>query len=104
MMKVLTKTKGDKVIWVIVILLSVFSLLAVYSSTGTLAYRKQGGNTEYYLVKHFFILVFGFGLMYLTHLIKYTYYSRLSQIGLLLSIPLLVMTLISGTSINEASR
>ncbi len=104
MMKVLTKTKGDKVIWVIVILLSIFSLLAVYSSTGTLAYKKQGGNTEYYLVKHFFILVFGFGLMYLTHLIKYTYYSRLSQIGLLLSVPLLILTLVSGTNLNEASR
>ncbi|HTX88780.1 MAG TPA: FtsW/RodA/SpoVE family cell cycle protein [Bacteroidales bacterium] len=104
MIKVLKNTKGDKVIWVVVILLSIFSLLAVYSSTGTLAYKKQGGNTEYYLIKHFFILLFGFGLMYLTHLVKYTYYSRLSQIGLILTVPLLLLTLISGTNLNEASR
>jgi cell division protein FtsW len=87
-----------------VILLSIFSILAVYSSTGTLAYRKQSGNTEYYLVKHFLILAFGFALMYLTHLIKYTYYSRISQIGLILTVPLLLLTLFSGTTLNEASR
>jgi cell division protein FtsW len=96
--------KGDKVIWVVVLLLTIFSLLAVYSSTGTLAYKKQGGNTEYYLVKHFMILAFGLALMYLTHLLKYTYYSRISQIGLFVTIPLLLITLISGTNLNEANR
>lgn len=104
MLQFLKNIKGDKVIWFIVILLSIVSLLAVYSSTGTLAYRKQGGNTEYYLIKHFLILVFGFGLMYLTHRVKYTYYSRISQIGLLLTIPLLLFTLVSGTNLNEANR
>ncbi|MEI7982609.1 MAG: hypothetical protein WCI71_13240 [Bacteroidota bacterium] len=65
--------KGDKVIWIVVVILCVFSLLAVYSSTGTLAYKKQHGNTEYYLVKHFLILGSGLALMYITHLIIYTY-------------------------------
>jgi cell division protein FtsW len=92
------------VIWVIVTILCIFSLLAVYSSTGTLAYKKQGGNTEYYLFKHFLILGFGIGLMYLTHLVKYTYFSRISQIGLILTIPLLLVTLFSGTNLNEANR
>jgi cell division protein FtsW len=96
--------KGDKIIWMIVIFLSVFSVLAVYSSTGTLAYRYQAGNTSYYLLKHFLILVFGFALMYVAHLIKYTYYSRISQIALFLAIPLLIFTLFSGTNINEAPR
>jgi len=96
--------KGDKVIWTVVLLLSVFSILAVYSSTGLLAYRKQGGNTEYYLVKQLIILMFGWLLMYLTHLIKYTYFSRISQIGLFLCVPLLMVTLISGTNYNEANR
>jgi len=92
------------VIWIIVILLSVFSLLAVYSSTGLLAYKKQGGNTEYYLMKQFLILGMGFVLMYMTHLVRYTYFSRLSQIGLILTIPLLIVTLLSGTTFNNASR
>ena len=104
MSALLKNIKGDKVIWIVVVLLSVFSILAVYSSTGMLAYRKQGGNTEYYLFKQLIILGFGWTLMYLTHLIKYTYFSRLSQIGLILSLPLLLVTLVSGTNLNEANR
>jgi cell division protein FtsW len=104
MLKVVKNIKGDKVIWIVVIILCIFSLLAVYSSTGTLANKKQHGNTEYYLFKHFMILAFGLGLMYITHLIKYTYYSRISQIGLFLTFPLLLLTLVSGTNLNEANR
>lgn len=104
MKNILHNIKGDKVIWAVVIMLSVFSVLAVYSSTGTLAYRYQSGNTEYYLFKHFIILIFGFGLMYVTHLIKYTYYSRISQIALVIAIPLIMFTLLTGTNINQASR
>lgn len=102
--KILDKLQGDRVIWAVVIILSVFSVLAVYSSTGTLAYRYQAGNTEYYLFKHLFILVLGLGLMYVAHRIKYTYYSRLSQIAVYLAVPLLALTLLMGTSINEANR
>jgi cell division protein FtsW len=104
MMKYFKNAKGDVVIWVVVTILCIFSILAVYSSTGTLAYKKQGGNTEYYLFKHFVILVFGILLMYGTHLIKYTYFSRISQIGLILTFPLLLLTLFSGTNLNEANR
>ncbi len=104
MLQVLKNIKGDKVIWVVVFLLSILSLLTVYSSTGTLAYKYQGGNTEYYLLKHFVILFLGFVLMYLTHLIKYTYYSRLFQIALYISIPLLVLTLFVGMNLNDARR
>jgi cell division protein FtsW len=96
--------KGDRTIWLIVFILSIFSLLAVYSSTGTLAYKYQSGNTEYYLIKHLIILAFGIALMYGAHLIKYTYYSRISQVAIWLTIPLLVLTLILGTNLNEASR
>ena len=103
-MKVFNNIKGDKVIWSVVIILSVFSLLAVYSSTGTLAYRFQKGNTEYYLIKHFIILILGLGLMYLAHLIKYTYYSRISQLAMFITVPLLLFTLFTGTNLNEASR
>ncbi len=98
------RIKGDKVIWAVVVLLSVLSLLAVYSSTGTLAYKYQSGNTEYYMIKHFLILVFGFVLMYVAHLIKYTYYSRIFQIALFIAIPLLILTLFIGLNLNEAKR
>lgn len=96
--------QGDRVIWIIAVLLAVFSLLAVYSSTGTLAYKFQSGNTEYYLLKHFGILIFGFGIMFVAHLVPYWYYSRISQLLLYIVIPLLALTLIAGTNINQASR
>lgn len=95
--------RGDKVIWVVVLILSVFSLLSVYSSTGTLAYKYQSGNTEYYFFKHFGILIVGFFLIYFSHMIKYTYYARISQIAIILAVPLLIFTLFAGR-INEASR
>jgi len=97
-------TRGDKIIWLVVIILSVFSILAVYSSTGTLAYKNQEGNTEYYMFKHLIIVLFGFLLMYLAHLVKYTYFSKIFQIALWIAIPLLFLTLIVGVNLNEAKR
>ncbi len=96
--------KGDKGIWVVVLLLSVLSLLAVYSSIVTLAYKYKDGDTFYYLFKHAIILVVGLGLMVLAHNLKFKYYSRISQIALFLSVPLLLLTLITGANVNEASR
>lgn len=96
--------KGDRVIWFVVILLSIFSLLAVYSSTGTLSYKYQSGNTEHYLIKHAVIFLISFGLLYAAHKIKYIYYSRISMIAIVVAIPMLAITLILGANINEASR
>lgn len=104
MKKIFEHIGGDKTIWMIVLILSFISLLAVYSSTGTLAYKYQGGHTEFYLFKHLSILVMGIGLMYLAHLIPYKYFSRISQLLIFISIPLLLLTLITGTNLNEASR
>jgi len=104
MFAIAKKIKGDKVIWAVVIVLSVISLLAVYSSTGTLAYRYQSGNTEYYMIKHFLILAFGLLFMYFAHLIKFTYYSRIFQIALYIAVPLLILTFFVGLNLNEAKR
>ena len=104
MERITTYLKGDRVIWIVVVILSIFSMLAVYSSTGTLAYKYQSGNTEYYFFKHLAIVFMGLLLMYFAHLVKYTYYSRASQILIWIAIPMLLLTLIVGTNINEASR
>ncbi|MBS4056724.1 MAG: FtsW/RodA/SpoVE family cell cycle protein [Bacteroidetes bacterium] len=100
----LKSIKGDKVIWAVVLLLSIFSLLAVYSSTGTLAYKYKAGNTEYYMLKHFVILFLGFFFMYLAHKVKYIYFSPVFQVALWVSIPLLFFTLIFGLDLNDAKR
>jgi cell division protein FtsW len=99
-----SNTQGDPIIWLVVIILSVFSILAVYSSTGTLAYKNQGGNTEYYMFKHLIIVLLGFFLMYMAHLVKYTYFSKIFQIALWIAIPLLLLTLVVGVNLNEAKR
>ncbi len=100
----LNKTKGDFVIWMVILFLSLFSLIAVYSATGTLAYNVHGGNTEYFLFKHLFLLGFGLVIIYLCHLINFRYYSRIAQILLIVSIPLLVITYFLGLDINQAKR
>lgn len=104
MNQVLEYIKGDRVIWGIVLLLSFFSMLAVYSSTGTLAYKYQAGNTEYYLIKHSSILLLGIALMYIAHKVNYRYYSRISMFLLILAVPLLLITLLIGTNLNDAQR
>jgi cell division protein FtsW len=96
--------KGDRVIWMVVLLLSIFSLLAVYSATGTLAYRYQGGNTEFYLVKQIGLILLGFFIMYLCYIMHYTRYNRFAPYLLAISAGLLIYTIFFGTDINEARR
>ncbi|MGX5820494.1 FtsW/RodA/SpoVE family cell cycle protein [Chitinophaga lutea] len=100
----LQKAKGDKVIWTVVFFLSAVSLLAVYSSTGSLAYRVYSGHTEYYLFKQLSVLVLGILIIYFAHRVNYTIYSRVAQIGFMVSIPLLIYTLAFGSNLNDASR
>lgn len=80
------------------------SLLLVYSSIVTLAYKYHSGNTTFYLLRHGFFLLAGIGIVYAVHRIRYTYLSRVSQLLLFISIPLLLLTLLMGANINEASR
>ena len=95
--------QGDKVIWAVVVILSMMSLLVVYSSTGTLAY-KLSRSPESYLFKQVLFVVFGVGLIYAAHIVKYTVYSRIAQILYWISVPLLVYTLLYGTNLNDANR
>ncbi len=103
-MNLLKYIKGDKVIWILVLLLSLLSVMVVYSAVVALAYRYKDGDTASYLIKHFFIIGSGIFLMYLVHKVKYSYFSRISQIAIFLAAPLLLYTLINGVSAGEASR
>ena len=99
-----SKTKGDKVIWALVVLLTLVSLLAVYSATGSLAYKNYKGNTEIYLFKQIAFIVAGIMVIYFAHLVNYTFYSKAAKIVFLLCIPLLIYTLFFGVRMNEGSR
>lgn len=96
--------KGDAIIWFIILMLSLLSILVVYSATGSLAYKKMGGDTEYYLFKHSVLVMLSLLVTWIAHKIDFRYYSKLSRLALWLSVPLLVITWKFGLNINEASR
>ena len=98
-----SKTKGDRVIWAIVIILTLVSLLVVYSSTGSLAY-KYSKSTESFLFKQFTFIILGVLIIYFAHRVNYTIYSRIALILFLISIPLLLYTLFFGVQLNAGSR
>ena len=96
--------KGDTTIWIIVFLLSIASMLTVYSATGTLAYKKMGGNTLFYLMRHGGFLLFGIGIIWVIHRIDFRIVKKLTKLMLYLSVGLLVFTLLCGVNLNSASR
>jgi Bacterial cell division membrane protein len=79
-------------------------LLAVYSATGSLAYKNYKGNTEVYLFKQVAFIIVGIAVVYFAHLVNYTLYSRVATIVFMLVIPLLFYTLFFGVTMNEGSR
>jgi cell division protein FtsW len=103
MHRILSNTKGDRWIWLIVILLSVISLLAVYSAIGTLAY-KRGVGAESILMKHLAMIIGGIALMYISHKLDYRYYRGISKLLMIITLPLLLYTLVFGSHVNDASR
>jgi cell division protein FtsW len=100
---IISSIKGDRWIWLIVILLSLISLLSVYSAIGSLAY-KRGVGAESILIKHLAMIIGGIVLMYISHKLDYRYYSGISKLLMYITIPLLLYTLAFGSRINEASR
>ena len=98
-----SKTKGDRVIWAIVVILTLVSLLVVYSSTGSLAY-KYSKSTESFLFKQFAFIILGVIIIYFAHRVNYTIYSRIALILFMIAIPLLIYTYFFGTKLNEGSR
>lgn len=96
--------RGDKTIWIIIFFLSMISLLVVYSSTGTLAYKVRGGNTSYFFIKQLLLLGGCFFIIYVVHRIPYTVYSSSANLVLIVSIGLLILAKLVGTNLNDASR
>jgi len=69
-----------------------------------LAYKYRDGNTEYYIIKHFLIILSGLGLMWLCHKVNYGKYAKIAEIMLLVSGILLMVTLFFGSELNSAKR
>ena len=102
--QLLDKTKGDRWIWLIIILLSLISIVTVYSATGTIAYNKGESAEKYLLYKHLIFVLAGIGLIYFIHLLDYKYIGGISKLLMIITVPLLLYTLIFGAHVNDASR
>ncbi len=101
----LTKTfKGDRALWGLVVLFMVYSLLSVYSSSVGIAFKNFEGNTTYFLRSQFIMLILGLAIIIVVHYLPYRIYSAMAGIILIGAAGLLVLTLIFGARVNEATR
>lgn len=104
-MNVISKIlKGDKVIWIVALILGVISLIVVYSATSALAVSKYDGNTGRVVMKHLGMLLFGFLMMILGSRINYKRYAKIALLLMIPCLALLLYTLVFGRNINDASR
>ena len=85
--------KGDKVIWGVIISLSLFSVLLVYSTAGW-----------EYLFSHLIKLSVGLFFLYQVHKIKFKYFAKIGVLGFVISIILLLLVFVIGVTVNGASR
>jgi cell division protein FtsW len=97
--------RGDRSVWLIVALLSLFSLLIVYSTSGSEAYKYNATHgTEYYLIRQLVFIATGMLLVYTAYRLHYIQYAKLAPILMVIAVPLLVYTALFGTEVNDASR
>ena len=103
MQHLLTYLKGDRVIWMITLILLAFSMVSVFSYIDILV-KTQGGTPVKYLFKHvMYIGISGFA-MYWVHLKDPKYFSQISKFVFYLAIALLIFTMFFGTKVNDAGR
>ncbi|MBQ9417874.1 MAG: FtsW/RodA/SpoVE family cell cycle protein [Bacteroidales bacterium] len=86
--------RGDTVIWVVFVLLSAISLLAVYSSIGLEAYTHFTSKTPTTLfLRHFVIVLLSYVVVIVFSHTDYRYFSRFSVLFYWLSLALLALML-----------
>lgn len=94
--------RGDKVVWVVFMLLLLVSVIEVFSAASMLTY----GKPDYWhpIREHSNNLLLGCCVVYVAHLIPYRFYKTVPLVLLPLSIGMLVWVLIKGADVNDAAR
>lgn len=95
--------KGDKPLWIAVIVLSVLSIFPVYSASSNLEYIVQNGTTTGHIFKHMVFIALGLALMRGVQMIRYQAVGYFSSIVLGISVLFLIATLFTGKNIDGAS-
>ncbi|MDR0413801.1 MAG: FtsW/RodA/SpoVE family cell cycle protein [Prevotellaceae bacterium] len=96
--------KGDKTIWFIALLLSIFSLLLVYSSTVALSSRAENAEPFDFFMEQLLFVAAGFALIYVTSRTPYTLFMSIAPIAYAVSLALMTLMLLIGSSHNQAVR
>lgn len=95
---------GDRALWIIIAFLCVASLLVVYSSTASMAYRRAGGDTFHYFLNQLKFILLGFAIMITVHKINYQFYGRFISIMFIAALGFMLLTFVIGVNLNSASR
>lgn len=95
-MKVSQIFKGDKTIWVVFLLLSIISLVEVYSSIGLFAYSQNSGWPTGLFLKHLVIVILTWVLVIAASHVNYRFFSRFALLGFWISVVLLAVVLMMG--------
>ncbi len=95
--------KGDRFLWTIIILLSLCSLLAVYSASISLT-KYNSDNTLFFLFKHVPFILGGLVLAWIVSQVQYSEFSRLAPVLLIIAVILLVWAMFFGVNVNQAKR
>ena len=96
--------KGDKTIWGVFFILALASLVLIYSASSYIAVKQHGGNNLHFLFKQLIIIGIGYATMMGMSRIKYSHFQWGSKLLLFVIVPLLLLTAVLGTNINNASR
>ena len=95
---------GDRALWVIISFLAVASLLVVYSSTASMAYKNAGGDTAHYFFKQLTYISIGFLIMIVMHKINYQKYARFTMLMFVAALGFMALTFVIGVNLNSAAR
>lgn len=94
--------KGDKVVWMVFMLLCLISLVEVFSASSSLSYKS--GDFMKPMLFHGFMLIVGALTVLSTSWVKCRYYKICTPFLILISFFLLIWALVAGEATNGASR
>ena len=95
--------EGDYQIWTLIAALSIISIVVVASASGRLAVQ-DGGNVFFLVIKHSIYMSIGLGAMWFFHRLDYHKFAVFSNIGVILSVILLLYAFRFEHGINNANR
>ncbi|MBO4582326.1 MAG: FtsW/RodA/SpoVE family cell cycle protein [Bacteroidales bacterium] len=94
---------GDTRIWIVVFILAAFSIMAVYSTGAKLSYGNRN-SLGFLFSGHVMFILLSFVVIFIFQKMNYRIWGRLSNIGLIIGITMLVATLFLGVSEGGSKR